>query len=220
MKFTSIIIFTVIVLLIHYFKNKKLKEEDSKIDDKIDAHRRKELKKIIENRKERRIIEEYNEDDFWVIIDKFSDRSRENYKNHLGLIKDELNKCQPEKLIKIDNLLNRFYKDFLSHELTAAAFIIFGSSDIKGTYVLMNFLMTKGRVVFKSNCLNPNLIVGKNLDTVVGWTLSDIISEIYINKTKELIPIAKKVNINEIKGEVWTEDQLPSKFPQLWMNYA
>jgi hypothetical protein len=80
--------------------------------------------------------------------------------------------------------------------------------------------MSKGRVFYKNACINPNLIIGKELNEINNVNLFDTISEIYRRKTDFLIPLPIQDEEFEIKGEKWSERELPSKYSELWNSFA
>lgn len=194
-------------------------KEEKETYESIEKQRKEELKELIESRRDREISEEYSEDLFWELIEKINKRAKNNYKNNLGILKDFLNKFSPEDLIKLDNLLLRFYRGALSHDLTAASTIIFKTQDIQATYLLMNVFILRGETFFNQAILNPNFIIGKEVQDVDGVIINDIIDELYFLKTKELIPLNDTKDI-EIKGNPWKEKELPSRYPELWSTFA
>lgn len=205
------------VIIINYYRNKKT---DVEFELKQKQNRKDILKYQIENREIRTDFEEFDEDEFWNLIDKSSENCRGSYKNQLGLLMDYFRKYESNEIIRLDNLVNRLYRDFINQDLLAASYIIFKTSDISATYLLMSVFMSKGRVFYKNACINPNLIIGKELNEINNITLPDTIAEIYKRKTDFLIPLPIQDEEFEIKGDKWSERELPSKYSELWNSFA
>lgn len=182
-----------------------------------EAQRRDELKRMLENRQERTLLDEFDEDAFWEIIDKIQTRAKDGYNFHLGLLRDYMANFSPSELIRLDNLMHRLLMENISRDLTAASTIIFKNSDIRFTILLMNILIFKGQFFFRNACVNPNLIIGKELTGLEDRIISDVIADVYTRKTRELIPeIPEPETPHEIEGDPWTQNQLPSRYRELW----
>ncbi len=192
-------------------------EEEAAIN--YEKQRKQELKELVESREERASLEE-NEEKFWELIDKARGRSKNSFKNHLGVFKDYLNKLQPEELIKIDNLITRLLKEGVSYDLSAAAAIIFKSGDIGSTFVLMTLFMTRGEVFFNQAILDPKLIIGKTVEDIEPKLIGDMIDELYYLKAKKLIPLYPDTEELTLKGEPWKERDLPTRYSELWNQFA
>jgi hypothetical protein len=195
------------------------KDEDQKVEQSQDQRRKDELKDLFENREERTLMEEFDEDSFWLLVDNAATRSGSNYKNFMGVMKDLLSKKSPEDLLKIDNLLYRLITNGISYDLTAASSIIFKDSNY--VEVLLNLFISKGEVFFKNAFNKPELIIGKNFNDVVDTTISSVIGELYYKKTNSFIPTLKESEEQvELKGEPWRDKDLPSRYPELWQAFA
>lgn len=217
MGFLLGITFSLIFAIYRHHESKKI---DKETDEFLEKKRKEELKELIVNRKVRVNLNEFNEDRFWELIKETSVKSKNSYKNQLGLLKDLLIKMSPEELIELDNLLKRLINDFISYDIAAASYIILKSKESNSLVLLMNVLMMKGRVFYKNACLNPNLIIGKEFNDIIDLILPDLILEVYAIKTDELIPLEEGDYIKEIKGEKWKENEIPSKYSELWDAYA
>ncbi|MBI1288755.1 MAG: DUF4240 domain-containing protein [Flavobacteriales bacterium] len=209
----------VVAVVVHLIRNHYTKKEQEELVTDAVETGRKELAEKIANRKVREDLSEYDEEAFWEIVDDARKRSGENYKNHLGLLNDRFFKLSSEELIHLDNLLTRLFDERISYELQAATYIIFKAADLHAIYVLMTVFLLRGRVFFNQACLNPNLIIGKEVAEIDGRSIFDLTSDIYLRQTDELIPLPEEKEIT-FKGEKWTERELPSKFSELWMHFA
>ena len=154
-------------------------------------------------------------------MEEIQSRSKSNFKNSMGVFNDLIKKYSAEDLIRLDNLLSRLFKDNINQDICAASRIIFKSSDLGATLLLMNLLMTRGEVFFNQACYNPNLIIGKEFTDIDGRVFQDIISQVYAAKTLKLIPevIYPDHYVLEIPGQECTDKELPSRYEELWFNY-
>ncbi len=213
-------IFCLIIISILIFRkvNQDSAQDSFEEDEK---KRRAELKEIIEQREERLNFEEFDEERFWAILENLRSRGGDSYKNNLGLFRDVITKYSPEDLIKLDNLMTRLFLKGFSYDVHAAAAIIFNSSESRFILLLLNVFMWKGEVFFKQAVLNPNLIIGKRIVDVEERIIPDIIADVYFRKTRKLIPLAPEDNTaQEMLGEPWNEKELPSRYSELWMEFA
>lgn len=215
----GLILGLLVALIIHLVRNHYAQKEHQEFVEDAVEKGRKELAEKIANRKERDDLSEYNEEAFWKMIDDARSRSGENYKHQLGLLSDRFFKLSGEEMIQLDNLVLRLYADRISYELQAATAIIFKTTDVASVYVLMTVFMLRGQVFFNQACLNPNLIIGKEVTDIDGRNVLDLLADVYLRKTTELIPTPEEKEI-QFRGEKWTEKELPSKFSELWMHFA
>lgn len=215
----GLILGLLVALIIHLVRNHYAQKEHQEFVEDAVEKGRKELAEKIANRKEREDLSEYNEEAFWKMIDDARSRSGENYKHHMGLLSDRFFKLSGEEIIQMDNLVLRLYADRISYELQAATAIIFKTTDVASVYVLMTVFMLRGQVFFNQACLNPNLIIGKEVTDIDGRNVLDLLADVYLRKTTELIPTPEEKEI-QFRGEKWTEKELPSKFSELWMHFA
>jgi len=210
-----------LAVIIHFVRNHYAQKEHEKSVEEVIKEGRKEMAEKVRNRKVREDLNEFSEEEFWNLIDKARSRSGENYKHHLGLLSDWLFKLSTDEILHIDNLITRLYEERISHELQAATYIIFKSADIHSIHVLMTVFLLRGQAFFNQACMNPNLIIGKDVTDIDGRTLFDITADVYFRQTDELIPIPEEKDEQvELRGEKWTEQELPTKFSELWMHFA
>lgn len=220
MSWITIALLSALILskVIHHFI---VNRENKKSDEMMDHERKLHAKKLIEERVERTDFSEIEESEFWEMMDEIQSRSKSSFKNSMGVFKDLIKKYSPEELIRLDNLLSRLFMENVNQDIYAASRIIFKTSDIGATLLLMNLLMTRGEVFFKQACNNPNLIIGKEFTDIDGRVFQDVISQVYSSKTLNLIPevIYPEDYRFEIPGQECTDKELPSKYEELWFNY-
>lgn len=212
------IVVLVIVALFRFLNAAGTKSQDEHYLDEI---RKENLKRLLETREERTDLEEFDEEEFWKIIDTVQRRAKDGYTFHLGIFRDVLSQKEPAELIKLDNLYHRLMLENLSHDLTAASTLLFKSTSLEFTFVLMNLSIFRGEVFFKNACHNPNLIIGKSFSHIETRTIEDLISDVYTRKTRRLIPTRPEpAEPFEMPGEPWQEKDLPSRYPELWDAFA
>lgn len=206
------------VRLFNYLQELKVSKES---DEKMNQNRKNEIKKLLENRKVRTNNQIFDEDEFWEIVTEIRIKSKNSYKVFIDLFKDKLLNFDPNKLIEIDNLLINFYQKYLTKEIIGASQIIFKSTDINYTFLLMNYLISKNQVVFKNTCINEELIDKLKIENLVFTTMNDIIGDCYYLSTRELIPKPNIENSStKYPQKFYEEEDLPNIFPNLWMEYA
>lgn len=201
------------------YKSVKRHKEDKEVEEHQDRRRKAELKDLLENRKKRENFELFDKEKLWELIEGFDQKSNGSYKNQLGLFKDYLRKLSPEQLLEIDNLYDRLIKKGLNWNVVGASCIILKSGHIETVVILISWLISKGEVFYNNAILDVDLILKKEIKGLNELTHSDVIAEVYFDKTKELIPLKKEEDIN-IHGSEWKESELPSRFPNLWDAYA
>ncbi len=202
--------------LIRYFMEEKRNKRaisQFKEQEKID------LEELLKTRESRTDHIEFNEDTFWELIDDIFNRSGNHYRNFLGVFRDKLKNIGPEELVRMDNLINRLFVKNIHHDLWAASRIIFKDPKLGSAFMLMNVMMIKGRIFFYQACINPNLILGKEFTHIDGRFFNDIIAEEYYRKTGKLIPIEMDETELIVPGVPCDDDELPSKFPELWGHF-
>lgn len=213
-KFISLLIILLLYIIYRFFYQLK-QEKDDKKSSFVQNYLK--LKNAIKNSETRVNYAEFNETEFWEIIEKINKRSEESYSNSLGLFKDFIVKYTASELIELDNLIQRLIKDNINQDLRAASTIIFKSDDINLTFLLMSIFMSKGQVFFNQACLNPNLIIGKQISGINKGMLWTVISDLYFKKTNKLLPLIKgEYLIDNIPDEECDYKDLPVRYSELW----
>jgi len=213
---------TLLILLaltvVNHIRSKKEQTEVAAYQEEI---RKKELKRIIETREERSSTEKFPQARFWEMIKDTTSKAKKGYTFQLGVLRDKLSNLDPEELIELDNLYVSLIKENITHDVSAAAAIIFGDASSETGVLLMNILLMEGEVFFKNACHNPNLIIGKTFAGIEGRTISILIADVYFKKTGMLIPVHPEEEKSfEIPGEPWRQKDLPSRYPELWEAFA
>ena len=211
-------VFLAIAGIITYLAQKK---DDEDFAEYREQKRKDELTELVVKSEDREDLTEYNEDDFWALIERIDKRSQGNQHNSLGVLKDLLFQFSPQKLIQLDNLIVGLYKRHLTFEVTGATWIIFKQKEIILSLLLMNLMMLKGRVFFKNACLNTELLIGKSFQGIEARLFNNVIEEVYFQKTNSFIPShPDELNILEPKGDPWTLNEVPRRFSNLWKEFA
>lgn len=189
--------------------------DNREVSEYYETKRKENIKKLYEGRLKRELLELFDADEFWGIIDESKNRSKESYKNQLGLLKDKFHKLTPEQLLKIDNLIIKLVKEAFTWELYGASTIIFKGSDTTRFHVFLSWLISRGEIIYNNALVNKNIILNQKFIDIDGRTISDIISEVYYKKTRTFIPIPDTCDIN-LQGEEWQEKDLPGRFSEIW----
>ncbi len=197
------------------------KRESKKYEEKNYLRQKEEYRKLLKEREVRTEARIYEEEKFWNWISTNRLKSKDSYKHMMGLIKDQLLTFSAQELILLDNLLNKYYKTYYNKNIVGATQIIFHTTDIHCVYLLMNYLLFKGEVIFKNTCLNEHLINKLEVqEDIAPVTLSDIIHEVYWIKNKQLIPKAKRQKEAIQTINPYDDDDLAALFPDLWLRYS
>lgn len=102
--YSILFVFLLVVLAINHFRSKK---EEKESFEKSEELRKGQLKKLVTERESRTIKTEFNEERFWKLIDQIRTRSKDSYKNFLGVFRDEIKGFTEEELVELDNLIIR-----------------------------------------------------------------------------------------------------------------
>ncbi len=208
------IVVVIVMALIRYYNQASDKSDH---DVQIEERRKAELKRLLESRRERVDLEEFDETEFWKIIDNVVERAKDGYQFKLGLFRDTLSQKEPDELIRLDNLYHRLLLENLNYDLTAASTLFFKNSDMQFTILLMNIFMFRGEVFFKNACHNPALLIGKEFNNIEIRTIEDLISDVYTAKTHNLIPTRPPLaEPFKMPGAEWQEKDLPTRYQALW----
>jgi len=188
----------------------------------IEEQRKKEVTRIVSSRKDRKLTECLKEEAFWQFIESTRKSAKDTYKSRIGVLRDKLsNKLDPEGLIKFDNRYNAIIEENISQDILAAATIIFGEKNPYLAVLLLNIFMFEGEIFFKNACVNPDLIIGKDIKEFNTETVDGHVADLYFRKTNQLIPIYKPEEKEfKIPGEEWLERDLPKRYPILWDAFA
>ena len=198
------------IVLFRYIKNQKAIEKHQE--------KKQELTELLKKVKNRENLKEFNESDFWELVDKANKTGGNNYNNKIGVMKSLLRDLSSDQLIELDNLLSRLITSNLSHKIAAASQIIFRSSEFRAMSLLMSFFILKGNNFFQYACQNPELIVEEEIVDFSNETIIDIIEEKYRLKTGELLPeLDLKIKLS---GTPLTLKDYPIQLPKIWEKFG
>jgi hypothetical protein len=138
----------------------------------MEEQRKKELTRIVTERKDREITDCTDEEKFWELIESTHSRGKKAYLSKLRVLRDKLsNQFSPDDLIRFDNRYQQLIEEYINQDLVAASTIIFGERNVGLAILLMNIFMFEGEIFFKNACQNPNLIIGKEIERVEMQTI-------------------------------------------------
>ena len=214
----------VIALVVTFLYQMYLRWNPHKTEEEqyAEEQRKKELTRIISSQQNRELTECISEEHFWQIIEGAVKSAKPSYKARLGVLRDQLSNSQdPEGLLKFDNRYQELIEENINQDVLAAATLLLGEKSPHMAIILMNIFMMEGHVFFNNACLNPELIIGKDIKDVVGETIDGHVADLYFRKTNALIPIYKAVQEElKIPGEEWEMRDLPRRYPNLWEAFA
>ncbi|WP_405568133.1 hypothetical protein [Polaribacter sp. Asnod6-C07] len=206
-------------LVRYYLFNSNSEKDDKEADELLEKNRKEELKKLFTDRELRTNLEEFNESEFWELVEKLKFKSDNNYKNFNGLLRDNIISMSTDKIVQLDNLVERLFIERYSYDILYTSYIILKRGDIDGMMFLMNLFLFKGEVFFKNACINTNLCTGKNFEFFGDDRLIfDLTGEAYAIKENKFIPYTKQKDI-VLKGEAIEENEIPRKYSELWNEF-
>ncbi|CAM1345136.1 DUF4240 domain-containing protein [Tenacibaculum amylolyticum] len=202
---------------INFFKEER---ESKELDEEILERRNKEFEAIKREQKIREDFTEFDEDDFWEVVDELRLKCKGKYANFYGLFKDHLYKLSNSELVRLHNLLIRLYRDQMNYDVLAAVAIIFKGIDDFRITLFLDVLISQGRVVFKHVSLNVELLLKKDIEEFNYPNkkldlLEEAIQEVYFKRFEKLLPRIENKELIDIKGEVWEEKDLPIRYSKL-----
>lgn len=202
-----------------YFNKIKFENEEKEAEDQFEKNRKAELKKLITEREVRINKTEFDEDKFWIIVEKINQKCNNDYKKFNGLIRDKINSLNANEIVQLDNLINRLFFDRYSYDLLYTSYIILKKVDLDGMMLLMSIFLSKGEVFFKNACINTNLCLGKEINfNKDERIIFDLTAEAYAIKKNKFIPLPKPKDII-LKGESTEENEIPIKYSELWNEF-
>ena len=180
-----------------------------------------EIKKRIKERKKIKLedVQSISENKLWEIIEVIKKRSKESYKNFLGLLKDHLLKQDQDKILGVFGRCLQVIVRTNNYQLLGAFNVISSAVDFKDFDIFSNWLMSRGEVIFNNSINNPELISNIEIKDLVYETILGVIAECYEIRFQEIIPDIIDFEVQEPEGEELEAEQLPDKFPRLWEKF-
>lgn len=195
------------------------KDSEQQQAEELKQKAREEIKEKIINRKDRVNYKLFDASRFWNTIDDTFSMSSGDYKNQLGLLKDRLRKLSPDELEELDNLVLELEHKALTWDLYAASNILLKSGDNSVFQVFISMMICRGEVFFNNVIHQPDILIGKSFNGLCTLSIRGIIADLYYRKTHELISIPSSEEEVKMKGEPWTEKELPQRFESLWDHF-
>ncbi len=213
---TIIFIYIIIRLGIAFYNHIERENDDIEIKQIQEKIFEKEKSKLIESQQERTDLEEYNENEFWDLIEEAKSRADDNYSRRVGIIKGKLSTFSAEELIKIDNLIYRLIIDGINLKMLAATKLILNNDDLFYLHQLLSIFMTEGEVFYKNAIYDPDMFHNRSITNLDLRLLQNFPSEIYLDKTKRLLPnIPTDLIENPILDEPIKSEDFIKFFPKL-----
>jgi len=206
----------VCIMIYQWWQSKKATKETVDI---YENKRKKELKYLFENWEKRENQNIADESEFWELISTTKERSKGNYKNQLGLLKDKFNTMSEDEILELDNLLFELYKKGYNWELFGVSSIIHKDRNSNHLFHLISWIISRGESFYFDSLINVNLILKEEFVGMDDQLITDVLAESYYHKTKKLIPESNTDDF-QLNGEEWSNNELPKRFPKIWDKYA
>jgi site-specific recombinase XerC len=195
--------------------------QNRQASEQIQKNYRFELKKLV---KEREVvnIDEVNkipEDVFWEKIHTVNKRSKDSYKNFIGLLKDHLQKLNDNELLEYYCCYLRIINRANNHKLISAFQIINHAALFNEYHAFVSWLVSRGQIAFNNAINNPDLIRNIEIKDLNDITIEDLFMETYTIKSRKLMPELQGLEVGETIGDEIDFKDAPDIFPGLWDKY-
>lgn len=170
---------------------------------------------------------------FWRVIDFAHQQAKGDERLFENLLIKSLGQYSPEEIIEFECLLEQQLLAADDFKVMAAQKIIEGSVTDDSYLYFRCWLISQGKSVFEEALRNPDSLASIDTEGVVAEfePLLYVATQAYKNKTgkqeeDESFPrgVASKRGLNYdsstgTKGKDWTEEQLPTLLPKLWVKH-
>lgn len=175
-------------------------------------------------------VEDMDEIVFWEIIEQSKDE-RDSYQNQIQILIEKLCSLDEESIIGFEYTLRTILEKSAHYNILAASRIMHGVVSNDHFLYLRCRLILEGREFYFSVIDNPQIIVDSEIPGIEysGEEVLSIADLAFIKKfgetTDKDLPrsiAGGYLNYDEmelIKGDIWEEEELSSKYPRLWNYY-
>ena len=203
-------------LIRYFFFDRK---DELEADEMMKKNYQRHVKKVLNEREKRKVAEKlFDEKDFWRLIEDVKIRSKENFRNHVGLLKDIFSAMEAEDLLKFQGSYLVAILKANTYKVAGAFYIISNSVGFYSFDHFKEWLLSKGQVYFNNYIENPELIVNANINSIDSEGIYTALSEVYYHKTGKLLPEAEDYE-DELKGDKIEERDIPDMYPNLWRKF-
>jgi hypothetical protein len=159
---------------------------------------------------------------FWQLIDQ--SRVVDKGETHVGNLEKAIRALEHRDIVSFEghcwDLLSMSFK----REIWAVATIIQPSCSHGSFDSVRAWMILKGREFFEQVCTNPERLAASIPRGRVSWLpdgemLIRLVPRVYRNLTGEDLPTLPRKVPYVLKGQRWTEFDLPDMFPALWQKY-
>ncbi|EON75709.1 hypothetical protein ADIS_3799 [Lunatimonas lonarensis] len=162
-----------------------------------------------------------DESAFWDLIDKTRKKSKDNFKNQCGLLKQYFEDSNTGDLLAFQSRLFYFILKYNSYKLQAAFSIVSYSTPFADYGAFLEWMISKGETLANNYIQNPELLENANfsgIDNSVG--MSTFLGEVYNTKTGKLVPTIEGFDENALDdSEIIDPKMIPDSFPRLWKKF-
>ncbi len=162
---------------------------------------------------------------FWSFIAEAKSDANGSQDRFEKSLKRLLGKRSAEEIQQFDGWFNGLKDDAYRWDLWGAAYIINGGCGDDSFMDFRSWLISQGEAVFHSALTDPDsladleLVIDPSVGGPVFETLAYAAAEVFEAKTGKALPFTDFSAPQEIQGEDWDEDDLPSRFPKLSAKY-
>jgi hypothetical protein len=208
-----------VVILFQRLLTKKQNKQSDEINRGLYQN---ELKKLIASQETRKVNDFLmDESVFWDLIDKARKKSKNNFKNHCGLLKDYFENLDPKCLVSFQSRLFLLFSKLNSVKLQAAFSIVSYSTPFSDYQMFLEWMITKGEILANNYSHNPELLVNADFSGIeLGLGMSPFLGETYYAKTGKLLPEIEDFEETPLEyGEEIELKNIADHFPRLWKKF-
>ncbi len=174
-----------------------------------------------------------NNDEFWGIIEQsrggilpgiMDEEATERQQEKLATLLEALS---PESVVSFDAAMREMHRQSNHWDLWGVAYIIGGGCSDDAFEYFRRWLLAQGRETFERTVRDPESLVAiipagdENILDAEGFFY--VAGDVYEAKTgkdlMDLVPTPEP-GASEPRGDIWTEDDLPERFPKTWAKFG
>lgn len=172
-----------------------------------------------------RYYKSMKEDKFWRIIELSLQRSEGNLKQQLIELETELLKLSSLEIVQFNNKFIALFNQAYHWDIWGACETI-SSGGCGDTYFCDSFLpwlIIQGKTTFQNAIINPESLAKLNPQDFFSneadmESIDSVPNRAHRKKFGHIVPVGINYSFDE-KGERWSEENLPNKYPKLWEKF-
>ncbi len=161
------------------------------------------------------------DDNFWSLIESARTAAGNSQRAFCAEIRAELAKSDPATIQRFDEWFRERHRKANRWDLWGAAYIINGGCSDDGFHDFRSWLISQGRDVYNSALADPESLASSKpiIDPTVEIAEFELLfyaaSDVFKERTGKDMPWSGEHSDTEVVGDEWSEDDLPTLFPQL-----